>query len=138
MPIVLDHTIVPASDNEASARFFARIFGLQVEAAVSHFAPIRVNDTLVLDFVSLPDIGSNGLETRIIGPEQRPSPIGGPRRRTVLGSSTLCTCPGSVPTLPLDHPMSAAAVEANWLSGRPIPVRSWSVRRLCSGRMTPS
>ena len=29
MPIVLDHTIVPAYDNEASARFFARIFGLQ-------------------------------------------------------------------------------------------------------------
>ena len=28
MSIVLDHTIVPASDNEASARFFARISGL--------------------------------------------------------------------------------------------------------------
>jgi catechol 2,3-dioxygenase-like lactoylglutathione lyase family enzyme len=50
MPIVLDHTIVPAYDNEASARFFARIFGLQYEASVSHFAPVRVNDTLVLDF----------------------------------------------------------------------------------------
>jgi catechol 2,3-dioxygenase-like lactoylglutathione lyase family enzyme len=50
MPIVLDHTIVPAHDNEASARFFARIFGLQFEAVVSHFAPVRVNDTLVLDF----------------------------------------------------------------------------------------
>jgi hypothetical protein len=50
MPIVLDHTIVPAYDNEASARFFARIFGLQYEASLSHFAPVRVNDTLVLDF----------------------------------------------------------------------------------------
>jgi catechol 2,3-dioxygenase-like lactoylglutathione lyase family enzyme len=50
MPIVLDHTIVPAHDNEASARFFARIFVLQLEAAVSHLAPARVNDTLVLDF----------------------------------------------------------------------------------------
>ena len=48
MPIVLDHTIVPAYDNEASARFFAR--RLQYEASVSHFAPVRVNDTLVLDF----------------------------------------------------------------------------------------
>src|SRR6478672_6460231 len=28
MTIVLDHTIVPAHDNDASARFFARIFGL--------------------------------------------------------------------------------------------------------------
>jgi catechol 2,3-dioxygenase-like lactoylglutathione lyase family enzyme len=50
MPIVLDHTIVPAHDNEASARFFARIFGLSFEGPVSHFAPVRVNDTLVLDF----------------------------------------------------------------------------------------
>ncbi|HXT78963.1 MAG TPA: VOC family protein [Acetobacteraceae bacterium] len=50
MSIVLDHTIVPAHDNEASARFFAHIFGLHPEAVVSHFAPVRVNDTLVLDF----------------------------------------------------------------------------------------
>jgi catechol 2,3-dioxygenase-like lactoylglutathione lyase family enzyme len=50
MTIVLDHTIVPAHDNDASARFFARIFGLPYEGAVSHFAPVRVNDTLVLDF----------------------------------------------------------------------------------------
>ena len=29
MTIVLDHTIVPARDKEESARFFARIFGLE-------------------------------------------------------------------------------------------------------------
>ena len=50
MAIVLDHTIVPAHDNEASARFFARIFGLQYEGAMSHFAPVRVNETLIMDF----------------------------------------------------------------------------------------
>src|SRR6201987_3021209 len=50
MAIVLDHTIVPAHDNEASARFFARIFGLPYEGAASHFAPVRVNETLGLDF----------------------------------------------------------------------------------------
>jgi catechol 2,3-dioxygenase-like lactoylglutathione lyase family enzyme len=50
MAIVLDHTIVPAHDNEASARFFARIFGLPYEGTTSHFAPVRVNETLVLDF----------------------------------------------------------------------------------------
>jgi len=50
MAIVLDHTIVPAHDNEASANFFARIFGLRFEGPVSHFAPVRVNDMLVLDF----------------------------------------------------------------------------------------
>jgi catechol 2,3-dioxygenase-like lactoylglutathione lyase family enzyme len=50
MAIVLDHTIVPAQDNEASASFFAHIFGLPYEGPVSHFAPVRVNDTLVIDF----------------------------------------------------------------------------------------
>jgi catechol 2,3-dioxygenase-like lactoylglutathione lyase family enzyme len=50
MAIVLDHTIVPAHDKEASARFLARILGLLYEGGVSHFAPVRVNDTLTLDF----------------------------------------------------------------------------------------
>jgi catechol 2,3-dioxygenase-like lactoylglutathione lyase family enzyme len=50
MAILLDHTIVPAHDNEASARFFARIFGLEYTGPISHFAPVRLNDTLVLDF----------------------------------------------------------------------------------------
>jgi len=50
MAIVLDHTIVPARDKQASARFFADIFGLNYEGAVSHFAPVRVNESLVLDF----------------------------------------------------------------------------------------
>jgi catechol 2,3-dioxygenase-like lactoylglutathione lyase family enzyme len=50
MSIVLDHTIVPARDNAASAKFFARVFGLRFDGPVSHFAPVRVNDTLVLDF----------------------------------------------------------------------------------------
>jgi catechol 2,3-dioxygenase-like lactoylglutathione lyase family enzyme len=50
MAIVLDHTIVPAHDKEASAWFFARIFGLDYQGSVSHFAPVRVNETLVMDF----------------------------------------------------------------------------------------
>jgi catechol 2,3-dioxygenase-like lactoylglutathione lyase family enzyme len=50
MPIELDHTIVPAHDHEASARFFARIFGLTYEGPRYHFAPVRVNSRLTLDF----------------------------------------------------------------------------------------
>ena len=50
MTITLNHTIVPAKDKEASARFFADIFGLRYEGANGHFAPVRVNDTLTLDF----------------------------------------------------------------------------------------
>jgi catechol 2,3-dioxygenase-like lactoylglutathione lyase family enzyme len=48
--IVLNHTIVPARDKAAAARFFARIFGLKVKDEAGHFAPVRVNDTLTLLF----------------------------------------------------------------------------------------
>src|SRR6195256_467447 len=50
MGIVLDHTIVPARDKDLSARFLARILGLRYEGPVSHFAPVRINETLTLDF----------------------------------------------------------------------------------------
>jgi catechol 2,3-dioxygenase-like lactoylglutathione lyase family enzyme len=50
MAIVLDHTIVPAHDKVGSARFFARIFGLEYKGPHSHFAPVQVNEALTLDF----------------------------------------------------------------------------------------
>ena len=50
MAIVLDHTIVPAHDKVASAKFFARIFGLEYNGPHSHFAPVQVNEALTLDF----------------------------------------------------------------------------------------
>ena len=50
MTIELDHTIVPARDKDASARFFARIFGLAYDGPRYHFAPVKVNDRLTLDF----------------------------------------------------------------------------------------
>jgi len=50
MAIKLNHTIVPALDKEAAARFFAEIFGLTYDGPMSHFAPVRVNDELTLDF----------------------------------------------------------------------------------------
>ncbi len=50
MSITLNHTIVPARDKEASAKFFAHMFGLKYEGAAGHFAPVRINETLTLDF----------------------------------------------------------------------------------------
>ena len=50
MAITLNHTIVPAHDKEASARFFADIFGLSYDGPAGHFAPVKANDTLTLDF----------------------------------------------------------------------------------------
>ncbi len=52
MPIELNHTVIPARDKIASAKFFARILGLPFEEeAVGYFAPVRVNDALTMDFV---------------------------------------------------------------------------------------
>lgn len=50
MSITLNHTIVPAHDKEASATFFAQMFGLKYGGAAGHFAPVRVNESLTLDF----------------------------------------------------------------------------------------
>ena len=50
MALNLDHTIVPANDKEESARLIARILGLKYNGPWGHFAPVKVNDTLTLDF----------------------------------------------------------------------------------------
>jgi catechol 2,3-dioxygenase-like lactoylglutathione lyase family enzyme len=47
--ITLNHTIVPARDKVAAARFFARIFGLK-RGRTGYFAPVKVNKTLTLLF----------------------------------------------------------------------------------------
>ncbi len=50
MAIELNHTIVPSHDKVASAEFFARVFGLKYKGALGHFAPVKVNEALTLDF----------------------------------------------------------------------------------------
>jgi len=49
MTIMLNHTIVPARDKAAAAKFFAGIFGLK-RSRTGHFAPVRVNKQLTLLF----------------------------------------------------------------------------------------
>ena len=55
MAIFLDHTIVPAKNKAASAKFFAEIFGLNVKRGQGHFAQVQVNDTLTFDFADEPE-----------------------------------------------------------------------------------
>jgi catechol 2,3-dioxygenase-like lactoylglutathione lyase family enzyme len=55
MPIFLDHTIVPARDKLASAKFFAEIFGLNVKPGEGYFAQVQVNDSLTFDFADEPE-----------------------------------------------------------------------------------
>ena len=50
MTITLNHTIVPARDKDAAARWFAQLFGLAYGGPDGHFAPVRVNEMLTLLF----------------------------------------------------------------------------------------
>jgi catechol 2,3-dioxygenase-like lactoylglutathione lyase family enzyme len=69
MAITLNHTIVPAHDKEASARFFADIFGLKYEGPSGHFAPVRVNETLTLDFDNDNDFDTHHYAFHVSDPE---------------------------------------------------------------------
>ena len=55
----LNHTIVPSKDKEGAARFFARIMGLSYDGLKGHFAPVRVNDQLTMDFDNAEEFVSN-------------------------------------------------------------------------------
>src|SRR5579862_4746386 len=50
MAVELNHTIVPSHDKDTAARFVADILGLAYEGAHAHFAVVRVNERLTLDF----------------------------------------------------------------------------------------
>ena len=50
MAIELNHTIVPARDPKASARFLADILGVEVGAPVSHFTPVTLDNHVTLDY----------------------------------------------------------------------------------------
>jgi catechol 2,3-dioxygenase-like lactoylglutathione lyase family enzyme len=69
MPIALDHTIVPAHDKEASARWFAKLFGLEYKGAWGHFAPVKINDTLSMDFDNRENFDSHHYAFIVSDPE---------------------------------------------------------------------
>jgi catechol 2,3-dioxygenase-like lactoylglutathione lyase family enzyme len=50
MTVELNHTIVPAHDPQASARFLAGILGLQVDPPVAHFTPVTLGNHVTLDY----------------------------------------------------------------------------------------
>ena len=65
----LNHTIVPSLDKDASARFFARIFGLSYDGPAGHFAPVQVNDALTLDFDNATSFDSHHLAFKVTDAE---------------------------------------------------------------------
>ncbi len=50
MEITLNHTIVASKDNVESAKFYERIFDFEFIKEWGHFAVVKVNSTLTLDF----------------------------------------------------------------------------------------
>ena len=50
MGVVLDHTILAATDQDAAAVFLADLVGVEVGPRVGPFTPVRVNNDLTLDF----------------------------------------------------------------------------------------
>lgn len=55
MEITLNHTIVPAHDRVESAKWYAEIFGFEFVKEWGHFAVVKVNSTLTLDFMNKGD-----------------------------------------------------------------------------------
>ena len=100
MPLQLDHTIMPAYDKVKSAEFSARMFGLKYEGPWGHFAPLKVNDILTLDFddsetlapITTPSWPRTRSSTRSYsGSRTRGLPSGAGRARGRTGRSTTCT-----------------------------------------------
>lgn len=64
MTVVLNHTIVPAADHNAAADFFAEIMGLErlaPDGVAGHFAPVKVNEELTLQFMAVDDAQAHHL-----------------------------------------------------------------------------
>jgi catechol 2,3-dioxygenase-like lactoylglutathione lyase family enzyme len=60
MPISLNHTIVPARDKHASARFLAEILGLPAGQPFGPFVPVHIGTSAALDFADA-DFANRGV-----------------------------------------------------------------------------
>jgi hypothetical protein len=55
MSVELNHTIIPARDRWASAKFLADILNLEAGPEWGHFVPIRTSNGVTLDFADRED-----------------------------------------------------------------------------------
>ena len=55
MTVELNHTIIPATDKRASAKFLADILGLEAGPEWSHFVPVRTSNGVTLDYSDATD-----------------------------------------------------------------------------------
>jgi catechol 2,3-dioxygenase-like lactoylglutathione lyase family enzyme len=59
MTVTLDHTIVPATDKQASANFLGHVLDLQPSAPWGPFVPLAIGNDVTLDFIDAEDIPSH-------------------------------------------------------------------------------
>ena len=78
----------PGARQKASARFFAKIFGLEYKGLWGHFAPVKVNETLSLDFDNR-DVASTPLRVHRFGRGVRHDLRPGEGRRASYGSGPM-------------------------------------------------
>lgn len=70
MSIELNHTIVPAHGNEASAVFYKELFGFLYERPLGQFGPVQIEDQhLTLDFVTAKDFERHHYAFEVSEPE---------------------------------------------------------------------
>jgi len=56
MSVELNHTIVLAKDKWVSARFLARILGLEAGPAWAHFVPVHTSNGVTLDYADAAEV----------------------------------------------------------------------------------
>lgn len=70
MTVTLNHVLVGAADNDRAAQEFAEIMGLEFtghDGPGGKFAQVRVNDTLNVDFATVPDVAPQHLAFDVDG-----------------------------------------------------------------------
>ncbi|MDA3628696.1 VOC family protein [Saccharopolyspora sp. WRP15-2] len=104
MTVTLNHTIVPARDNAAAADFLAGILDLRrlpPDGFDGKFAPVEVNDSLTLQFMTAPELEPHHLAFDV-APEEFDQVLTRLRDRDVpFGNSPFEPENGRI-----DHPLS--------------------------------
>jgi hypothetical protein len=74
MTVELNHTIIPAKDKWASAKFLADILNLEAGPEWGHFVPVKTGNGVTLDFSDSTDFGPRHFPTLRSGASRRLSP----------------------------------------------------------------
>src|SRR5258708_37773962 len=69
MTVELNHTIIPATDKRASAKFLADILGLEAGPEWSHFVPVRAGNGVALGYPDATELRRQHYAFLLSGPQ---------------------------------------------------------------------